>query len=70
MRNSSDGFWLSMALILVMLIVGAVTFKHVEGEGQTLVTFQEKCEKDNGVVISSTKGLTCIQKEVVLFTEK
>ena len=70
MRNSSEGFWISMGLIVVMFIVAGITFKHVEGESETLGTFQEKCNKDNGVVISSMKGLTCIQKEVVLFTEK
>ena len=66
----STGFWFSLSLIILILTFSGITYKHVEGESQTLTTFQERCFKDNGLVISSTKGLTCIQKEVVLFTEK
>lgn len=70
MRNSSEGFWLTMLMFIVMIVIFVLTFRHVHGESETLVSFQARCESDNGVVISSIKGLTCIQKEAILFTEK
>lgn len=57
--------------VLIFLLGGFAVLKSLsKTNGESLSVFQERCEKDNGVVISSTKGLTCIQKEVVLFFEK
>jgi len=68
--NSMDGLRISSYVFLFAVLGFSVLMSFSKVDGDALVAFQEKCDKDNGVVISSTKGLTCIQKEAVLFFEK